>query len=60
LDALYSEPKKSVESKVEKLFSEILRVAKDGGMYVCITLAQGKFLSLSFFLFLFLSRSPIR
>lgn len=42
LDALYSEPKKSVEAKVDKLFSEILRVAKDGGMYVCITLSQGK------------------
>ena len=40
LDALMSDTSDEVNQKVEKIFSEISRVLRFGGRYICISLAQ--------------------
>jgi ubiquinone/menaquinone biosynthesis C-methylase UbiE len=40
LDALFTDNSEEVVKTVEKMFSEIARVLRVGGRYICVSLAQ--------------------
>ena len=45
LDAMATDESEATQTKVRQMFSEIVRVLRVGGRYVCISLAQGHILA---------------
>lgn len=45
LDAMATDESEDTQAKVSQMFSEIVRVLRVGGRYVCVSLAQGHILA---------------